>query len=226
MDEKAKINPYLIIIVILIIIIAGFTYNQWGKKIFPASIETSDKDNVTVEIFEDDIEIGNEDALVTIVEYFGYSCGYCKRHHDDTYPKIFKDYITTGKVKYVFRVFPFRSEDIILGSAALCANEQDKFLEYHNKLFEEINNIQATDDLKDFAKDIGLNQEQFNQCFDSEKYISRVQAWRDQGDEDFEDAGVPENQRGTPSFFINSELIIGALPYENFVEVIEKKLSE
>jgi protein-disulfide isomerase len=226
MDEKAKINPYLIIIVILIIIIAGFTYNQWGKKIFPASIETPDKDNVTIELFEDDIEIGNENALVTIVEYFGYLCGYCKRHHDDTYPKIFKDYISTGKVKYVLRVFPFRNEDIILGSAGLCANDQGKFLEYHNKLFKEVNNIQATDDLKDFAKEINLDEEQFNQCFDSEKYISKVQAWRDQGDEDFEQAGVSENQRGTPAFFINGELLIGAQPYEIFVEVIEKKLAE
>lgn len=226
MNEKAKINPRTIIIVILIVIIAGFTYNQWGKKIFPASIETPNKNTVTIVVLGDDIEIGNENSLVTIVEYFSYFCGYCKRYHNDTYPKIFKDYITTGKVKYIFRVFPFRNEDIILGSAVLCANDQDKFLEYHDILFENAGEIEKVDDLKRLAKNANLDENEFNQCFDSKEYINEAEAWRDQGDEDFENAGVPSGQRGTPSFFINGELLIGAQPYEIFVEVIEKKLAE
>ncbi len=222
MDEKAKINPYTIIIVILIIIIAGFTYNQWGKKIFPASIEISDKGGVTVELFEDDIEIGNEDAPVTIVEYFSYLCGYCELFHDQTYPKILEDYITTGKVKYIFRPYP----PYELSTAILCANEQDKFFEYHDVLFKNAGEIEKVDDLKGLAKNADLDENEFNQCFDSQKYLSRAEEWYQQGEDDFEDAGITPERRGTPAFFINGELVIGAQPYENFVEVIERKLSE
>lgn len=222
MDEKAKINPYLIIIVILIIIIAGFTYNQWGKKIFPASIETPDKDNVTVKIFEDDIEIGNENALVTIIEYFSYLCGYCELFHDQTYPKILEDYITTGKVKYIFRPYP----PYELSTAILCANEQDKFFEYHNVLFENAGEIEKADDLKELAKNADLDENEFNQCFDSQKYLDRAEEWYQQGQDDFERAGVAPEKRGTPTFFINGEALIGAQSYEAFIEVIERKLSE
>jgi len=222
MDEKAKINPYTIIIVILIIIIAVFAYNQWGKKIFPASIETSDKGGVTVKLFEDDIEIGNKDAPVTIVEYFSYLCGYCELFHDQTYPKILEDYITTGKVKYIFRPYP----PYELSAAILCANEQDKFFEYHDVLFKNAGDIEKADDLKELAKNVDLDENEFNQCFDSQKYLDRAKEWYQQGQDDFEKAGVPENQRGTPTFFINGEPLIGAQPYESFVEMIERKLSE
>ena len=222
MDEKAKINPRTIIIVILIIIIAGFAYNQWGKKILPASIETSDKDSVTIELFEDDIEIVNENALVTIVEYFSYLCGYCELFHDQTYPKILEDYITTGKVKYIFRPYP----PYELSAAILCANEQDKFFEYHDVLFKNAGEIEKADDLKEFAKNADLDESEFNQCFDSQKYLDRAKEWHQQGEDDFEKAGVAPERRGTPAFFINGELLIGAQHYEIFVETIERKLVE
>ena len=54
----------------------------------------------------------------------------------------------------------------------------------------------------------------------------KVPEWYEQGSSDFENAGVPEDQRGTPAFFVNGELFIGAQPYDKFVEIIEKKLGE
>lgn len=218
-----KINPYIIIIVVLLLIVAGFLYDKWGGNILPGSVEDIDKgSDVDLEILESDITIGNDNAPVTIVEYFSYFCGYCKRFHDDTYSKIFEDYISNGKVKYVWRVSP----PFELGVAVLCANNQEKFLEYHNKIFENTAGIEGVDDLKTLAKNIGLNEDEFNQCFDSEESLAKAQGWYEQTDKDFEKVGVPVEQRGTPSFFINGELLIGAQPYENFVEVIERKLAE
>lgn len=230
-QETKKFNPYIIIIVVLLIIIGGFAYNQWGKGFLPTLVKNSENpeapasnsSNVDTAAKESDIQIGNKDATVTVVEYYSYFCSYCKRFHEETYPKIIEQYVGTGKVKFVFRVFPPPE----LGLAVLCVKEQDKFLEYHEKLFESSAEIKEPNDLKIIAEKInGLDKTKFNECYDSGKYIDQVEKWVNQGNKDFETAGVPEEQRGTPAFFINGELLLGALPYESFVEVIERKLGE
>lgn len=227
-NENKKINPYLIIIIVLVLVVGGFAYDKWGKGFLPVSVEDAEKEKgeknveVNTDISSGDIVIGSSNAPITIVEYYGYLCGYCKLFHDDTYPRIVENYISTGKIKYVFRSFP----PYELGLSILCANEQGKFLEYHDEVFEKAGELQAADDLKVLAKNAGLNEGEFNQCFDSQKYLVQSQKWYTQADADFDKAGVPDNQRGTPTFFINGEMLIGAQPYENFVEVIERKLAE
>jgi protein-disulfide isomerase len=113
-----------------------------------------------------------------------------------------------------------------MGMAVLCANDQDKFFEYHDVLFEEAENIEKADDLKELAKDAGLDETKFNQCFDSQEYLDRAKQWYQQGNDDFERAGIVAERRGTPSFVINNEMIIGAQSYDKFIEVIERKLAE
>jgi len=227
-EQKIKFNPYTIIIIILLLVVAILLYNQWGDGIFSKNNNNGDTNNsnqasvVSVDITEDDIQIGSNDAPVSIVEYFSYFCGYCKLFYDETYQEILSDYITTGKVRIILRPFP----PFEVSVAVLCAEEQDKFFDYHEALFENSNTIQAVEDLKTLAKNIGLDETKFNQCLDSQKYIEKAQNWYNQGQTDFEKAGVPEAQRGTPAFFINGEALIGAQPYDAFIEIIEKKLSE
>lgn len=226
--KTKKINPYLIAIVILALVVVGFAYDKWGKDFLPASVEKAEdleKESTSggeVAVLGGDIIIGNENAPVTVVEYYSYFCGYCGLFHRETYPKILEDYISNGKVKYVFRSFP----PFELGMAILCANDQNKFSEYHDALFEKAQNIQQVDDLKTLAKDTGLDEGSFNECFDSQKYLAKTQEWYGQGSKDFENAGVPEDQRGTPAFFVNGELVVGAQPYDAFAKIIERKLSE
>lgn len=218
-----KSNLYIIIIVILLIAVAFLAYKQWGQNLFNKSGSGDNKaKTVDVKIFEDDIQIGKTDALVTIVEYYSYLCGYCKLFETDIKPDLVKNYISTGKVRLVLRPFP----PYELGQAVLCANDQEKFLEYHNYLFENSDNIQSVDNLKTFAEDIGLDKSEFSQCLDSGKYKARAEEWYKQGESDFSKAGIEESKRGTPAFFINGEAIIGAMPYEDFVKAIEGKLSD
>ena len=132
----------------------------------------------------------------------------------DVKPEIIKNYVITGKVKLILRPFP----PYELGQAVLCAKDQGKFLEYHNYLFENSDKIKSVDDLKSFAKNVGLNESEFNQCLDSGKYKSRAEEWYKQGMSDMEKAGIAQDKRGTPAFFINGEPIIGAMPYEDFVK--------
>lgn len=222
-NQNKKPNFYIVVIVVLILIIAAFAYNQWGKKFLPGlkdANESGEIKNIKTEIFKDDIIIGNANAPVKIIEYYSYLCGYCKTFEDETKPRIMEDYITTGKAKFILRPFP----PYELGQAVLCAKEQDKFLEYHNYLFKNAANIQQVEDLKTFAKEVGLDESKFNECYDSGKYKSRAEEWYNQGTSDMEKANILSEQRGTPAFFINGEPIIGAQPYEKFVEVIERKL--
>lgn len=217
-EQTRKFNPYIIIIVILLIAVAILAYKQWGRnKVDTGNEETQ---NIDINVFKDDIQIGRDDAPVTIVEYYSYLCGYCKQFEDSVKPKIVENYITTGKVKLILRSFP----PYELSQAILCANDQEKFLEYHNYLFANNDKIKNIDDLKIFAKTIGLDEAEFNQCIDSEKYKSKAEEWYAQGSNDFIKANIPKDRQGTPAFFINGEPAIGSMPYEDFAKIIESKL--
>lgn len=220
--KKKKINPYFIVIIVLVLTVSVFAYDKWGDNLLPASVKEADKLSAKVKTLKEDIQIGNDKASVTIVEYFSYFCGYCKLFKENTEPKIIEDYVSAGKVRLILRPFP----PFETGLAVLCANDQNKFFEYHNALFDKIEEIQEANDLKVIAKNLGLNVGQFNECFDSQKHLTKVQEWYNQGQKDFEGAGVPENQRGTPAFFVNGEAFIGAHPYDAFIEIIERKLNE
>lgn len=218
MNNKKK---YIVIIVILAIVVIGFAYNQWGKNIFSKKNSgNNDLKNINIKINNDDIQIGKIDAPVTIVEYYSYLCGYCKLFENDVKPQILENYIQTGKAKLVLRVFP----PYELGQAVLCANDQGKFLEYHNYLFANSDKITSIDILKTFAKNLGLNESSFNNCLDSGKYKAKAEDWYNQGVSDLQKAGIAKDKIGTPAFFINGEAIIGAVPYEDFAKIIEAKL--
>ncbi|MFH1587183.1 MAG: DsbA family protein [Candidatus Diapherotrites archaeon] len=166
---------------------------------------------------DDDPVKGSEDAPVTIIEFSDFECPFCARFYSQTLSQIEKNYIDTGKVKLVYRDFPlsFHQEAQPAAEAAECADEQGKFWEMHDKIFE---NQQAISDssYKQWAAELGLDTGQFNECLDSGKYASEVQ--KDVAD------GQAYGVSGTPAFFINGTKLIGAQPYSKFEEAIENAL--
>jgi len=107
MEERNKRpNFYIVAIVILILIIAAFAYNQWGKKFLPElKGKSGDKfSKINVNITDEDIQIGNKNAKIAIIEYYSYACSFCKSFHDSIYPLIVEDYITKGKAKFIFQI--------------------------------------------------------------------------------------------------------------------------
>lgn len=165
---------------------------------------------------DDDPMKGNANAPVTIIQFSEFQCPFCGRFAKDTLPSIQKDYIDTGKVKFVYRDFIVHSTSRIAQIASECADEQGKYWEYHDKLFENQGALDS-DSLKSYASELGLNAAQFNSCLDSEKYGSEV----DKDTNDGRTAGVS----GTPSFFINGKKVVGAQPYEVFKQEIEAALA-
>lgn len=195
-----------------------------GKLFFPQAIEMDTyqapqlQQPVVVEVSEDDDPVkGSDNAPVTIIEFSDFQCPYCGKFYEETLPQITNTYIETGKVKFVFRDFPlgFHQYAQKASEAAECADEQEKFWEYHNILFENQDAL-TIDDLKQYASDLDLDTEQFNECLDSGKYEDEVNA-------DIED-GSSYGVTGTPAFFINGQLLSGAQPFSAFQAVIEQEL--
>jgi protein-disulfide isomerase len=121
------------------------------------------------------------------------------------------------KVRIVFRDLPLQMHPQApkAAEAAECANEQGKFWEMHDKLFASQQKLQIAD-LKQHAVDLGLTADAFNQCLDSGKFTASVK-------QDSED-GARYGLTGTPGFFINGRLLVGAQPYEAFAQVIDEEL--
>ncbi len=168
--------------------------------------------------------VGNEDAKVEMIEFSDFECPFCKRYFDETFSQIKKDYVDTGKIKLSYRHFPLDFHPAALPSALAseCANEQGKFWEYHDLIFTEQEKIAGkTADviigqLKTWAQGLGLNTNQFGTCLDNQTYAEKVT----QDLNDGKTAGVS----GTPSFFINGKLLVGAQPYDAFKAIIDEEL--
>lgn len=168
---------------------------------------------------DDDASKGSDNAPVVMIEFSDFECPFCARFWSDTLPQIEEEYIDTGKVKFVYRDFPlgFHQNAQKAAEAAECAEDQGKYWEYHDKIFENQRAIDVAS-LKQYAKDLDLDSQKFDDCLDSGKYASEVQ-------KDFQD-GQAAGVTGTPAFFINGQKVTGAQPFSNFKQVIDSELSK
>jgi len=228
LNTKARValkNPWFYVSVIAVAIIIVLAYKVMvpgtgsGEMVNePANTNKPTTAPASVSIDDDAIE-GNEDAPVTIIEFSDYECPFCERFYSQTLGQIRENYIDTGKVKLVYRDFPlsFHAQAQKAAEAAECAGEQGKYYEMHDKLFGEGVDGGVTS-FKQYAKDIGLNTNDFNYCLDSGKMANEVQ-------KDFSD-GQNAGVQGTPAFFINGNQVTGAQPYSVFEQVIEQELNK
>lgn len=176
---------------------------------------------------DDDPQLGNADAKVTIIEFGDYQCPLCRAFWRETLPRIKKEYVETGRVRIVFRDFPIQDihpEATVTAMAAECAEDQGKFWEFHDKVFRE-QDRRGRDvvrykvaDVKRWATDVGLEAAAFNECLDSERHKAEVQ-------KDYKD-GADIGMNGTPVFFINGRALVGAHPFATFQKIIEEELKK
>ncbi len=166
--------------------------------------------------------IGKDNAPITMVEYSDFQCPLCEKYFTETLPTIMKDYVETGKVKLLYKQFPLsihpQAPDAALASE--CALEQNKFWEMHDLLFQNqqqwSGNASHNDVFKTFAGQLGLDQPQFNECLDQKKHLGNV-------NKDYQE-GLSKAVRGTPTFYLNDQLIVGAQPTEVFTDALDKLL--
>lgn len=179
---------------------------------------------------------GNPNAKVAFIEFADYQCPFCERFFSQVEPQLFKDYVDSGKARFIYHDFAFldqgtqTKESHWASEAARCAADQNKFWDYHDYLFshqgQENSGAFSKENLKKFAAAVGLNQSQFNNCLDSDKYLSAV----DQDTQLGQTVGVS----GTPTTFVNAKMMavnsggswqsVGAAPYNFFQNEIDQAL--
>ncbi|HXV27754.1 MAG TPA: thioredoxin domain-containing protein [bacterium] len=159
---------------------------------------------------------GPKNAQVTVVEFSDFHCPFCAKV-SPTVEQLMKAY--EGKIRRVWRHFPlpFHTGADRTHAASECAFEQGKFWQYHDKLFATLGGDRSDPALVDLAKQTGLDTKKFEQCLTSGKYNNLIQKEMAAGSR----AGVD----GTPTLFINGQMVAGAYPYEHFQGLVEGVLN-
>ena len=192
----------------------------------PAAIPTADQSAAQQSLMVSLIPkvrhfIGDPNAPVTIIEFADFQCPFCGRFFAQTKPQIDEAYIQSGKVRLGYWNFAFLGDESTWAAeSAECAADQDKFWEYHDKLYAsqsgENQGAFNKDNLKKFAEELGLDTKSFNECLDSGKYTSLIQ----------EDTSTSSalGVQSTPTFLVNGQAIVGAQPFEAFQQTIDPLL--
>ena len=180
--------------------------------------------NTDLEITEDDFVIGDKNAPITIIEYASLSCGHCADFHSNTLGDLIKEYVDTGKVKIVFRNFPF-NYPALLGSMVLHCIPRDVRYDYMNALFQLQSkwvvreNAKSTQELYKIMQSGGMTKEEFDNCINNTELENNILQAVVAAQNEF-------NIRSTPSFLINGNLLEGNKSIKEFRQIIDKILSE
>ena len=221
-QQKKKRILYAGFGVIAIVIIGGLIYWMQQTIMAQATANFQAPNILNTPAITDGKTWGPADAPVVIQEFSDFQCPYCGQFAIGTSQQIIEKYGDTGQVRFEFNHYAFLGpESIRAAEAAECANEQNTFWDYHDTLFLNQNgeNRGTFNDaiLKLFAALIGLDEQAFNTCLDSDKYQDDIEA-------SFTN-GVELGVKSTPSFIINGELVAGALPFAEFERVIDAALA-
>lgn len=243
MEQQATNSwKYAFIALVAVLVLAGAILWYNGGSV-TGNVVNDGAGTVTVpsakSLMDDDAVLGSANAPVTIVQFTDWQCPFCRRFETDTFPQIKKNYIDTGKVKFITRDFPLESlhpNAMPAALAAECVKEQGKdaaYYAYKELVTQEQNKRDSgsangpvtktisftNDDLVAWATTLGYD---IKDCLENQKYSSEVQ--KDLAD------GQAAGVRGTPAFFVinkrgASPIISGAQPYGSFKAAIDKALA-
>lgn len=166
--------------------------------------------------------LGRPDAPVIIEEWSDFQCPVCRRFYEAIEPLVVRDYVASGRARFVYRDFAFLGQESRdAAEAARCADEQGKFWEYHGGLFErqgaENSGAFSRNHLERLAGDIGLDSSRFEACLDSGAYTDDV--IRDL------EAGRAAGVSGTPTIVVNGRTFPGLPSWEQLRAAIEDALA-
>ena len=173
---------------------------------------------------EDDFIIGNNNAPITIIEYASMSCSHCGNFHNNTLPDLKKEYIDTGKVKYVFRDFPY-NYPALLGSMVMRCIPSEVRYDYMNALYKLQNmwvvkeNAITRQELYKIMQTGGMTKEKFDTCLSNVDLENKILQEVIAAQSEF-------NIRSTPSFLINGDLLEGDKSIKVFRQILDKILSD
>lgn len=173
---------------------------------------------------DDVTALGDVDAPVVLIEYADYRCPYCATFSRESFPKLKKKYIDTGKLRLEWRDFPVFGDESMKGAmAARAAGEQGHYWDYHDAMYEdapERGHLKITDEkIMDWAEEVGVeDMEQFEKDLDDPGLRKKVEA-------DGQEAATQVKATGTPTFVIGDQRVVGAQPLDVFTDLIDEELA-
>jgi protein-disulfide isomerase len=167
----------------------------------------------------DGLTMGDPNASIVVEEFSDFQCVACFRFWDELEQEFINKYVATGLVYFKYSPFSFLGpESLQAAEAALCANDQDRFWDYHDMVFGNWNGENVGNDsdqrLIAYATSIGLNESDFKSCFNSNKYNNEVQ-----------NNNTYANQKGvtaTPTFSVNGELVYSDALFDKLDSLLSK----
>jgi protein-disulfide isomerase len=171
--------------------------------------------------------MGKPNAPITIVEFTDIQCPFCRRFETEIFPELKRDYIDTGKVRFISRdlPLPFHPYAMQAAEASRCADDQKKFWEFRDAVLVS-SDLPTRETILTSAETIGIDLRAFRVCLDSEKYKSQVEA----------DANAADALQihGTPTFVIaetdehelDGTRLVGARSYSAFQSTIDQMISK
>lgn len=191
----------------------------------PAAAAAPVSDKVQMKMASGWYSIGRDDAPVTMVEFTDYQCPFCRKYHTETFPELKKNYIDTGKMRFISRDLPleFHPNAQRAAEAARCAGDQKKYWEMRDQIIANSADL-SQDALLKMAQGVSVDMPSFRACLDGSKHKAEIQ-------KDSADAALL-GISGTPSFVIgktsNDTLdgvrVVGAVPVVVFDSEIKKYL--
>ena len=190
---------------------------------FGTSFALSNESSV-LNLTENDFIIGNDNAPIIIIEYASMSCSHCANFHNNTLPDLKKEYIDTGKVRYVFRDFPY-NYPALLGSMVMRCIPSEVRYDYMNALYKLQNmwvvkeNAITRQELYKIMQTGGMTKENFDTCLSNVDLENKIL-------EEVIAAQSEFNIQSTPSFLINGDLLEGDKSIKVFRQILDKILSD
>jgi protein-disulfide isomerase len=229
-QRRARNNRAFIIggILGVAILVIGFVALANFKPNTPAStIEIIPGDPATVPYSFGKI-LGMATAPITIVEFGDYQCPYCNLFHQTMQPQIVEQFVSTGMVRFEFHHYIVvdgnvgGSESRRAAEASECANEQDKFWNFHSAVYANQNGegegAFVDSRLTAIAQSVGLDMDPFNTCFSSGKYAQAVRA--------DEQLAASLGVRGTPSVFVNGMRVENPMDFNEIASVVNTAIAQ
>lgn len=205
-----------------IALLAPFIFGSWliTQGGFSATAETK---TVNESVIPDMIE-GNADASVTVVEYASFTCPHCASFHAGPYKKLKKNYIDTGKVKFVFREVYFDKVGVWSSLVARCGG-QERFFGIADLIFKGQkewsragSDVAVANELRKIGRLAGLDDGTLESCLTDSDKIKALVGW-------FKENTTRDEISSTPTLLINGEKHAN-MSYEDLVEIIDAQLAK
>ena len=215
---------YILLGVVVLIAVAALGYTLWGD-----SGDSSTASTKGYEIQPTDRTLGHPKAKVVLIEYAAPSCPVCAAFNVQTFPQLKAQYIDTGKIFYVFRVFPLRPDDGSAEKIARCLPE-DKYFSFIDLLFKNQPKwdveygVQAPEGVHDglvlLGRIAGMSQEQVDQCMVNKAEDDRINKVSSEGEARY-------SITGTPTFILNGVSIgSGNVPFDTLSKLLDTELAK